>query len=248
MPTTELQEAVAGPPSYTVPDGGVIVSWSHYEGPPSGNMMRLKIFRRTDVPTSFFTVGQSAVESLTAGVVNTFATRIPVQAGDVLGESTLTLGADCDFSGTAGDTERGVGGDPPPGSTVTFGPPSGPTRINVAATLEPDADNDGFGDETQDACPTDETTQGACPVPETTITTGPKDKTKKKTATFEFSSDLGGATFECSLDGAAFAPCTSPDTIKVKKGKHHFEVRATAKGQNDFSPAMDDWKVKKKKR
>lgn len=35
-------------------------------------------------------------------------------------------------------------------------------ELLVAATIEPDADRDGFGDETQDKCPTQATTQGAC--------------------------------------------------------------------------------------
>ena len=70
----------------------------------------------------------------------------------------------------------------------------------------------------------------------------------KKSATFEFSSSEPGSTFQCSLDAAPFAACGSPDTLKVKKGKHHFEVRATAKGQTDGSPATDDWKVRKKRR
>ncbi len=29
--------------------------------------------------------------------------------------------------------------------------------------VEPDADRDGFGDETQDACPSSASAQGACP-------------------------------------------------------------------------------------
>jgi hypothetical protein len=35
-------------------------------------------------------------------------------------------------------------------------------ELLVAATIEPDADGDGFGDETQDQCSTQATTQGAC--------------------------------------------------------------------------------------
>jgi hypothetical protein len=35
-------------------------------------------------------------------------------------------------------------------------------ELLVQAVIEPDADHDGFGDETQDACPTQATTQGAC--------------------------------------------------------------------------------------
>jgi hypothetical protein len=37
-------------------------------------------------------------------------------------------------------------------------------RIPVFATLEPDADNDGFGDETQDRCPQSAAIQTECPV------------------------------------------------------------------------------------
>ena len=37
-----------------------------------------------------------------------------------------------------------------------------PNELLVAATIEPDADSDGFGDETQDQCPSQATTQGAC--------------------------------------------------------------------------------------
>ena len=79
---------------------------------------------------------------------------------------------------------------------------------------------------------------------------GPKDKTKKRSATFEFSSSEPGSTFECTLDGKqTFKPCTSPITVKVKKGKHSFDVRATdAAGNADPTPASDTWKVKKKKK
>jgi hypothetical protein len=37
-------------------------------------------------------------------------------------------------------------------------------ELQVQASIEPDADNDGFGDETQDQCPTQATTQGPCDV------------------------------------------------------------------------------------
>jgi hypothetical protein len=86
--------------------------------------------------------------------------------------------------------------------------------------------------------------------PDTTLTRKPKDKTKKKTATFEFTSSEPGSTFECQLDGKeTFKACTSPTTVKVKKGKHDFMVRATdPAGNADPTPATDAWKVKRKKR
>ena len=123
----------------------------------------------------------------------------------------------------------------------------------MSASLEADADDDGFGDETQDAAPAiPPSAQAPCDrlAPDTTIGAGPKDKTKKKQATFEFSGVDARALagFECSLDDGPFASCTSPYTVKVKKGKHVFSVRAIdAAGNVDASPASDAWKVKKKR-
>ena len=55
------------------------------------------------------------------------------------------------------------GGDIAPGQmgTATIAWPN--QRVSVAATVESDADKDGFGDDTQDACPTDATRQDPCP-------------------------------------------------------------------------------------
>ena len=87
--------------------------------------------------------------------------------------------------------------------------------------------------------------------PDTMITKQPKSKTSKRTATFEFSGTDARAVagFECSLDGAAFSACSSPFTVKVKKGRHTFSVRAAdGSGNVDGAPATADWRVKKKKR
>jgi hypothetical protein len=95
-----------------------------------------------------------------------------------------------------------------------------------------------------------------CPVPpditppETTITSGPKAKTTSKSATFEFASNETGSTFECSLDGAPFVACTSPDSVKAKKsGSHNFQVRARdAAGNVDKTEATYLWKLKHKRK
>jgi len=85
--------------------------------------------------------------------------------------------------------------------------------------------------------------------PDTTITGGPKSKSKKGKATFSFSSNEPGSTFECRLDNGGFEGCTTPRDLHVKKGKHTFAVRAIdAAGNVDSSPATQDWTVKKKKR
>jgi hypothetical protein len=69
--------------------------------------------------------------------------------------------------------------------------------------------------------------------------------------TFEFTGTDARevASFECSLDGGAYASCASPHTVKVKKGRHTFSVRALDGNSNaDGSPATYSWKVKKKKK
>jgi hypothetical protein len=86
--------------------------------------------------------------------------------------------------------------------------------------------------------------------PETTITKGPKNKTRKRRATFEFTSDEPGSSFRCAVDGQTLnVPCTSPYTVKVKRGRHTFQVQATDEAGNvDGTPATDGWKVKKKRK
>jgi hypothetical protein len=49
-----------------------------------------------------------------------------------------------------------------PGDTFTAGGTTAMRLLPVIATVEPDADKDGFGDETQDKCATDATTQADC--------------------------------------------------------------------------------------
>ena len=84
--------------------------------------------------------------------------------------------------------------------------------------------------------------------PETTITNAPKAKTSSKRARFSFEANEA-ADFECSLDGEAFASCSSPFSETVGRGKHRFEVRAIDRAGNvDGSPAAHKWKVKKKRR
>jgi hypothetical protein len=88
--------------------------------------------------------------------------------------------------------------------------------------------------------------------PETTITRQPRAKVITRhrlvAVRFEFSSP-SAATFECTLDGAAFAPCTSPATVEVAKGRHTFRVRSRdVNGIYDPTPASVTFKVKPRHR
>lgn len=59
-------------------------------------------------------------------------------------------------------------------------------------------------------------------------------------ATFTFSANEVGSRFSCSLDGAAFAPCSSPRRLDgLAEGNHVFRVRATDPGGTvDPTPAQ----------
>jgi hypothetical protein len=80
--------------------------------------------------------------------------------------------------------------------------------------------------------------------PDTTITSGPTGSTNDPTPTFDFTSEPG-ATFECKVDAAAYAACTSPfTTAALTVGAHTFSVRATDLASNvDPTPATRSFTV-----
>jgi lysophospholipase L1-like esterase len=80
--------------------------------------------------------------------------------------------------------------------------------------------------------------------PETTITAGPLGPTSDSTPTFSFASSEP-SSFECSVDGRAFAGCTSPHTTAaLSDGAHSFHVWASdTAGNTDASPARRDFSV-----
>lgn len=84
---------------------------------------------------------------------------------------------------------------------------------------------------------------GPLPVPDTNLTTTPPAKTRELTTSIAFSADLPGATFVCSVDGGAFAPCTSPLSVTVAAGDHTFAVAAVTAGGRDATPATCAWSV-----
>jgi outer membrane protein OmpA-like peptidoglycan-associated protein len=81
--------------------------------------------------------------------------------------------------------------------------------------------------------------------PDTTIIVNPTNPSDVLSPTFDFTSSEAGSTFECSLDGAPFAPCPRNLTVgPLALGTHTFQVRAKdATGNLDPTPASYTWRV-----
>lgn len=121
-------------------------------------------------------VAKSALETLGPGR-NTFETRLPIAAGDRLAlgsnESPTPACGKPDFSGEL----AGAYFESPvvqPGSKQTFFQLE--FGVPVVGVIEPDADGDGYGDETQDGCPQSAAFHAACPTVSFTpgYTVGPR--------------------------------------------------------------------------
>jgi large repetitive protein len=81
--------------------------------------------------------------------------------------------------------------------------------------------------------------------PDTTILNKPPNPSDSSTASFTYSSSETGSTFECSLDGAPFASCSTSGVAYngLANGGHSFQVRAVNGGLKDASPASYSWNV-----
>lgn len=73
----------------------------------------------------------------------------------------------------------------------------------------------------------------------------PQSKTSSQNILFNFSSNVDGASFMCSLDGAAAVNCGSPQSYaNLDNGTHRFEVYAQSpQGIRDTTPAVYSWTV-----
>jgi hypothetical protein len=83
----------------------------------------------------------------------------------------------------------------------------------------------------------------AAQAPETSIDSAPPAFTNSPNAIFAFSGT--GSSFECKLDGGAFASCTSPRAYSgLAEGQHTFQVRSVTGGIGaDPTPASHTWTV-----
>ncbi|HEX6228620.1 MAG TPA: hypothetical protein VFZ41_04055, partial [Solirubrobacterales bacterium] len=159
----QLARASSSPLPLDVPSAGVVTKWTVRSKVPVVAPLSFQVLRPTGNPGEFTTVAESSEATVTLGV-NTFETRIPVQAGDRFGTygGPTTPNLYCG-SENPGDEIGVITGRAAVGSTNVFLPQK-PYLVPVSGTVEPDADGDGYGDETQDKCPQSAAVQGECPV------------------------------------------------------------------------------------
>ncbi len=124
------------------------------------------------------------------------------------------------------------------GTTVLFPTPDG-LWVGSDGERFGHEDHVGIGFAPLDLSPTPDTTR-----PNTFIDSGPSGPVSSTSATFSFSASEP-SVFQCRLDSAAFAPCTSPLTYEnLSDGSHTFQVVAVDSSYNmDATPAEQFWDV-----
>src|SRR5207245_609873 len=79
--------------------------------------------------------------------------------------------------------------------------------------------------------------------PTPSITPTPTNPSNNASPSFSFSSEAG-ASFQCALDGGAFASCSSPKSYSsLADGSHTFQVKATDAAGNTGTAASYAWTV-----
>jgi hypothetical protein len=121
---------------YRVPLDGVITSWSYEADSTPPGEARFKVGRTAPgadltMNTNVTIVGQSALENPAASTLNTYATQIPVKAGDRIGEYVTD---DCSRQDSA-YTDHFFDADVQPGITDLFSQET--YQQDISAVLEP---------------------------------------------------------------------------------------------------------------
>ena len=208
----QSREGAAGPPEF--PTDGVVTAWKIEVGdevPPLEQ--RFGVYRPAG-GDEMLTVGESGPEPVGPGS-HTFSTRIAVKAGDRPGIHGSEETIFCDK--LDGDSIAYYDGAAPVGTTHPYvtGNTSG---MPVVVVLEPDADNDGYGDETQDGCPRSGLFVGDCPAPV-------RLKVKRKVVRKRWIQIRAVSTGEASVDvygqvGWNFQPKREKHRKRMKHRRH----------------------------
>ncbi len=195
-------------PELGSPSSGILTSVRVRTAGPAVTVA-VRVLRADGVtPGAFLNVGPETLVPVTAdtGITGGHITEAaglhhPISMGDRLGIGWTQPGgltgvyADAFSASAACAFRQDPDGTHAVDTTVTYNSAGCGVEFLVQGTVEADADHDGFGDDTQDQCPTDGTTQGPCAVaPVSAPAPVPKKKCKKKK---HRSADAGVAKKKC---------------------------------------------------
>jgi hypothetical protein len=183
---TFIPTAVGGGNPVTSPIDGVIVRWSANAADAMAvtSTVRLRVVH-SPAANQWVGVRTGPTQHTSAGFVTaTFDLNpgLPIAAGDFIGVDTVR-----DGGSTSGSVLRGQPGSSvviftttlPDGGAPQGAAPDAGLEAYVQAIVEPDADRDGFGDESQDQCPS-AVGPGTCPSAATGLRAKALKKCKKK--------------------------------------------------------------------
>jgi hypothetical protein len=140
---------------------GVIVSWRVRVGSGLSPLaQQLGVFRPVNGGAEYTKVAESPIETF-GEKTEAVPTRIPVQAGDLIGLHGPEATFACSEQGSPAPAL--FEGDVGLGETRAFKAEPG-ARAPVIAVVESDADGDGYGDASQDRCPESALFQAPCPL------------------------------------------------------------------------------------
>jgi len=200
-----IYEAFApeNPTPAAAPAAGVITKWrvNLHPAAPFAVPTTLKVLHPLG-PNSAQIVGEATQNVPPGG--SSAETRIPVQSGDHLalfGPSAIGF-LYCKLPADTAVIGGFIGPGGSVGATVPIVEEPADVRVPVTGFLEPDADKDGYGDETQDKCPQSAAIQTPCPA----VTVDASSVAKK-----------GSVIVLVSVNSPA--PVTVAGTVKLGKGK-----------------------------
>jgi hypothetical protein len=217
-----VQSRVAGPPIYTIPFDGVLTDFTAW-GETVGDQTKLLVLTRPSSGTLYNVAAKSEFATFTGIGLWTFPVQMPARAGQVIAlfnnpcflELPPPLAPDDVVSIYTGP-------DPPVGSDAQFVQSGTNERVTLSATLEPDCDADGLGDETQDP----NVFGGSCPPRGRTVTLDAnKNRVKKRKRV-----RLSGRVTELARQGE----CHSGQTVELqRKRPNQAAFAAFAQAQTD---------------
>jgi uncharacterized repeat protein (TIGR01451 family) len=202
-------------PSAVAPFGGVVVRWRVKTGGPTTGLALRAL--RSAGGNAYTGAATSESQNTSQAGIATFASRMPVTAGDVIGLD-IPPGS-VKVAATASTAIYNF--NPPLGTTAHSPSKQGGANqeVLVNADIEHDVDGDGWGDETQDLCPADASRHSACLANlSTSVTPNPAPLTVGRTLTFTIKVANEGPSPAQAVDLVVNLPF-SATPLQVKAGR-----------------------------